>query len=173
MPAGSSACRPSRAAHAAGACLPLKPGDLQGALAAGEEALRWHAQVELPRSIGAARSSALGAVQRRLKRRREARETLEEALGVFERIGGALGPKRVRAEVEAHQRARGQSRRIDAGRGARRRPRCGGQDEQGGRGSAVSLSEQDCRGPPRAHLREARSRHRTERAQRWRAFKRR
>ena len=43
---------------------------------------------------------ALGAAQRRLKRRREARATLEEALGVFERIGAALWAERARAELK-------------------------------------------------------------------------
>jgi DNA-binding CsgD family transcriptional regulator len=42
---------------------------------------------------------ALGATQRRAKRRREARETLEEALGVFEGIGAALWAERARAEL--------------------------------------------------------------------------
>ena len=41
---------------------------------------------------------ALGAAQRRAKRRREARETLEEALAVFERIGAALWAERARVE---------------------------------------------------------------------------
>ncbi len=43
---------------------------------------------------------ALGATQRRLKRRREARATLEEALVVFERIGAALWADRARAELK-------------------------------------------------------------------------
>ena len=60
---------------------------------------RWHAQVELPLDRGRT-LLALGAAQRRLKRRREARETLEEALGVFERIGAALWAERARAELK-------------------------------------------------------------------------
>ena len=43
---------------------------------------------------------ALGAAQRRAKRRREARETLEEALALFERIGAALWAERARAELK-------------------------------------------------------------------------
>jgi DNA-binding CsgD family transcriptional regulator len=42
----------------------------------------------------------LGAAQRRAKRRREARATLGEALGVFEEIGAALWAERSRAELK-------------------------------------------------------------------------
>jgi DNA-binding NarL/FixJ family response regulator len=42
----------------------------------------------------------LGAIQRRMKRRREARTTLEDALAVFERIGAALWAERARAELK-------------------------------------------------------------------------
>jgi DNA-binding CsgD family transcriptional regulator len=43
---------------------------------------------------------ALGAAQRRAKRRREARETLEEALAGFERVGAALWAERARGELK-------------------------------------------------------------------------
>jgi DNA-binding CsgD family transcriptional regulator len=72
--------------------------DLDTALAAYTEALELHAHVELPLDRGRT-LLALGATQRRLKRRREARETLEEALGVFERIGAAFWAERTRAEL--------------------------------------------------------------------------
>jgi DNA-binding CsgD family transcriptional regulator len=42
---------------------------------------------------------ALGATQRRAKRRREARETLESALAAFERLGTPLWAERARAEL--------------------------------------------------------------------------
>jgi DNA-binding NarL/FixJ family response regulator len=42
---------------------------------------------------------ALGAAQRRAKRRREARETLETALAAFERLKAALWAERARAEL--------------------------------------------------------------------------
>jgi DNA-binding CsgD family transcriptional regulator len=74
-------------------------GDLEASLAAYEQALAWHAQVDLP--LDRARTLlALGAAQRRLKRRREARGTLEEALAVFEGIGAALWAERTRAELK-------------------------------------------------------------------------
>jgi DNA-binding CsgD family transcriptional regulator len=78
--------------------LAAQAGDLDSAIAAFEEALDWHAQVEL--SLDRARTLlALGATQRRKKRRREARETLDEALAIFERIGAALWAERARSEL--------------------------------------------------------------------------
>ena len=74
-------------------------GQLEDAVAAYEEALEWHTKVELPLDRGRT-LLALGATQRRAKRRREARETLEEALAVFERIGAALWAERARAELK-------------------------------------------------------------------------
>ncbi len=79
--------------------LTAQAGDLDGAFTAYEEALRWHAQVELPLDRGRT-LLALGAAQRRAKRRREARETLEDALAIFERIGAALWAERTRAELK-------------------------------------------------------------------------
>ncbi len=79
--------------------LAAQAGDLEGADAAFEEALTWHAQVELPLDRGRT-LIALGAAQRRAKRRREARETLQEALATFERIGAEVWAERTRAELK-------------------------------------------------------------------------
>jgi DNA-binding CsgD family transcriptional regulator len=79
--------------------LAAQAGDLAAALAAYEEALEWHAKVELPLDRGRT-LLVLGATQRRLKRRRDARRTLEEALAVFERIGAALWADRARGELK-------------------------------------------------------------------------
>jgi DNA-binding CsgD family transcriptional regulator len=79
--------------------LAAQAGDLDSAMAAFEGALDWHAQVELPLDRGRT-VLALGATQRRMKRRREARATLEEALNVFERIGAAIWAERARAELK-------------------------------------------------------------------------
>jgi DNA-binding CsgD family transcriptional regulator len=87
--ANSARCRGLLAAQA---------GDMDAAIAAFDEALGWHARVELPLDKGRT-LLALGAAQRRMKRRREARETLDEALAVFERIGAALWAERARAEL--------------------------------------------------------------------------
>ena len=73
-------------------------GHVEAALAAFEDALEWHARVELPLDRGRT-LLALGAARRRAKRRREARETLKEALGIFERIGAALWAERARTEL--------------------------------------------------------------------------
>ena len=79
--------------------LAAQAGDLDGALGDFEEALEWHAKVELPLDRGRT-LLAHGAAQRRVKRRREARATLEEALAVFEGIGAALWAERTRAELK-------------------------------------------------------------------------
>jgi DNA-binding CsgD family transcriptional regulator len=74
-------------------------GDLDAALAAFAEALERHAEVELPLDRGRT-LLAFGATQRRAKRRKEARETLDRALEVFEEIGAALWAERTRAELK-------------------------------------------------------------------------
>jgi DNA-binding CsgD family transcriptional regulator len=78
--------------------LAARAGDLDVAFAAYEEALGWHSKVVIPLDRGRT-LLALGATQRRAKRRRGARETLEEALGIFEGIGAALWAERARAEL--------------------------------------------------------------------------
>jgi DNA-binding CsgD family transcriptional regulator len=88
--ASSARCRGLLAAQA---------GELETALAAFVSALEWHRQVDVPLDRGRT-LLALGATQRRMKRRREARTTLEEALAIFERIGAALWAQRARAELK-------------------------------------------------------------------------
>jgi DNA-binding CsgD family transcriptional regulator len=78
--------------------LAAQAGSLDDALAAYEEALEWHATLEIP--LDRARTLlARGAALRRAKRRREARKTLEEALAVFEGVGAGLWAERARAEL--------------------------------------------------------------------------
>jgi DNA-binding CsgD family transcriptional regulator len=79
--------------------LAAQAGELDVAIASYESALAWHSQVELPLDRGRT-LLALGATQRRAKRRREARATLEEALVVFDRIGAALWADRTRTELK-------------------------------------------------------------------------
>jgi DNA-binding CsgD family transcriptional regulator len=78
--------------------LASQAGDLAAALASFEEALELHGRVEIPLDRGRT-LLALGVAQRRAKRRREARATLEQAVAVFERIGAGLWAERSRAEL--------------------------------------------------------------------------
>jgi DNA-binding CsgD family transcriptional regulator len=74
-------------------------GDLEGALEESEQSVVALAAAD--DTFERARSLlALGVAQRRAKRRREARATLEEALAVFERIGAALWAERARNELK-------------------------------------------------------------------------
>ncbi len=79
--------------------LAASTGGIDEAIERFGEALSLHAEVELPLDRGRT-LLALGATQRRMKRRREARATLEEALALFERIGAALWAERARAELK-------------------------------------------------------------------------
>ena len=74
-------------------------GDHDGAFAAFEEALREHEQLRLPFDRGRT-LLALGVLQRRVKQRRAARETLEAALAVFEELGARLWAEKARAELK-------------------------------------------------------------------------
>jgi DNA-binding CsgD family transcriptional regulator len=73
-------------------------GDLQGASAAADEAVRRHERLPLPFELGRT-ILVRGAVQRRAKRKREARDTLTQALEIFERLGAAAWTERTRAEL--------------------------------------------------------------------------
>jgi DNA-binding CsgD family transcriptional regulator len=84
-------------------------GEVDAAFASFEDALRQHERIELP--FERARTLlALGAVQRRSRRRGQARAVLEEAAGEFERMGAKLWAKRARAELD---RISGRRRNAD------------------------------------------------------------
>jgi DNA-binding NarL/FixJ family response regulator len=73
-------------------------GDVESALTELNAAVELYSTDDTP--FERARSLlALGVVQRRTKRRKEARGTLDEALAVFERVGAALWADRARAEL--------------------------------------------------------------------------
>ena len=78
--------------------LAAQAGALDDAVVSYEEALEWHAKVELPLDRGRT-LLALGAAQRRAKRRSQARATLEEAIAIFDRIGAELWSNRARTEL--------------------------------------------------------------------------
>jgi len=73
-------------------------GDLAGASAAADEAVQVHDHLPLPFELGRT-LLVRGAVERRAKRRREARDTLEKALEVFDGLGAALWADKARAEL--------------------------------------------------------------------------
>ena len=85
-------CRRSRG------LLEAQAGALGAAVADYEAALAWHDQVEIPLDHGRT-LLALGAVQRRTKRRLEARATLEHALAIFAKSGAALWTERAQTEL--------------------------------------------------------------------------
>jgi DNA-binding CsgD family transcriptional regulator len=79
----------------------------------GAEALRWHARVEMP--FERARTELLlGERLRRARRRADARERLEQALPVLERLGAEPWAQRARTEL----RATGGAVQADGGRKA-------------------------------------------------------
>ena len=73
-------------------------GDLQGALAAAGDAVGAHARLPEPFELGRTLLT-LGMVQRRLRQKRAARHSLEQALELFERLGAPLWADRARAEL--------------------------------------------------------------------------
>jgi DNA-binding CsgD family transcriptional regulator len=78
--------------------LALARGDTQTALSRLEEALRRHDQVPIP--FERARTLlAIGSAQRRAKRRRAARQSLEQALETFDRLGARLWCDRTQDEL--------------------------------------------------------------------------
>jgi DNA-binding CsgD family transcriptional regulator len=91
----------SSALAAAGRCralLAAARGDVASALTALEHALAEHERVPMP--FERARTLlALGEAQRRAKQRRAARETLQEALAVFEELGARVWNEKARAEL--------------------------------------------------------------------------
>jgi DNA-binding CsgD family transcriptional regulator len=73
-------------------------GDLNRAIASLDEAVQEHENVPMPFELGRT-VLALGSALRRARRRREARETLERALAVFEELGAAAFVTRTRTEI--------------------------------------------------------------------------
>jgi DNA-binding CsgD family transcriptional regulator len=73
-------------------------GDMDGATAAFKQALAHHQCLPMPFELGRT-VLARGQLLRRLKQKRAARESLQEALEVFERLGAPLWAERARAEL--------------------------------------------------------------------------
>ena len=73
-------------------------GDLAGASASGDEAVRVHDRLPLPFELGRT-LLVRGTVERRAKRKREARDTLTKALEIFDGLGATLWADTARAEL--------------------------------------------------------------------------
>lgn len=73
-------------------------GDLDGAAAALDQALAHHEHLPMPFELGRA-LLAQGQLRRRAKQKRAARESLQAALEIFERLGAPLWAGRARAEL--------------------------------------------------------------------------
>jgi DNA-binding CsgD family transcriptional regulator len=73
-------------------------GDLAGALAAIEEALEVHPDLEMPLEHGRT-LLAMGEVRRRARQRAGARQAIDDALRIFEGLGAPLWVERARAEL--------------------------------------------------------------------------
>ena len=73
-------------------------GDLDGASRAADEAVRVHDGLPLPFELGRT-LLVRGTVERRAKRKREARQTLTGALAVFDGLGAALWAEKTRGEL--------------------------------------------------------------------------
>lgn len=73
-------------------------GDLQAAFASLDQALKEHERLPMPFELGRT-MLVLGAIRRRAKQKRPAREALEEALAIFEGLGAPLWADKARAEL--------------------------------------------------------------------------
>src|SRR5262249_47097906 len=73
-------------------------GDQDGALAAAEQALAHHEQVPMPFERGRTLLTQ-GQIRRRAKQKRAARDSLQQALQIFDRLGAPLWADRAGAEL--------------------------------------------------------------------------
>jgi DNA-binding CsgD family transcriptional regulator len=73
-------------------------GDFQTAFASLDQALKEHERLPMPFELGRT-LLVLGTIRRRAKQKRPAREALEEALAIFERLGAPLWADKARAEL--------------------------------------------------------------------------
>ena len=132
----------------------LQHGDLAAARAAIEDALAAHAHLREPFEL-ARTYLAQGSIERRAKRKAEARTALVRAEAIFGELGARLWLERTQRELARTGITRTPRSGADADRAARRGAgghRCA---EQGDRRRAVR-QRKDGRGEPLAGLRQAR-----------------
>jgi len=73
-------------------------GDFKTAFASLDRALKEHERLPMPFELGRT-MLVLGTIRRRAKQKRPAREALEEALAIFERLGAPLWADKAKAEL--------------------------------------------------------------------------
>jgi DNA-binding CsgD family transcriptional regulator len=73
-------------------------GDFDGALSACDQALSEHARLPMPFELGRT-LLVKGMIERRAKQKAAARQTLDQALGIFEHLGAPLWAGKVRQEL--------------------------------------------------------------------------
>lgn len=73
-------------------------GDFEGAQSACEQALSEHARLPMPFELGRT-LLVKGMIERRAKQKAAARQTLDQALGIFEHLGAPLWAGKVRQEL--------------------------------------------------------------------------
>ena len=151
---GKSLGRPWALATAARcrAHLAAADGDLQDAQSACDQALSWHEQLPMPFEL--ARTLLVkGTIERRARRKSAARESLGQALGIFEDLGAPLWADKARRELSTTARAarRGRAHRN---RAPRRRPGRRGAHQPGGRRRDVHNGEHRA-DPCQQHLAQA------------------
>ena len=95
-----TASRRSQTAHVAAGCSPRRPVISTVRSLHSRRRSSWHGEGRASRSTEAARCSRSARRSDASKRRARRATTLEEALGVFERIGAALWAERARAELK-------------------------------------------------------------------------
>ena len=117
-------------------------GEVDAALEAFAAATAWHDRSELPFERALA-LLALGALERRARRRKAAREHLQEAVDVLERLGAAGWAGRARGELGRIGGRASSPDGLHADRATRGRARCRRPIEQGGRGGARRLRPHD------------------------------
>src|SRR2546429_549267 len=96
-------------------------GDFKTAFTFLDRALKEHERLPMPFELGRT-MLVLGTIRRRAKQKRPAREALEEALAIFERLGAPLWADKARAELARIGGRRSPARQVAPGQAPRGPP---------------------------------------------------